>query len=258
MIATGLLFVHARCKGYLSFNTSLSHSLSCSLSLPLLSPRLHSLLFSWIFSPPVIYLILSLYPPLHTEAHTHTHRATDTGTTQYTYQCRETSPAVLFVHTVYLMDTHAVHSQGTDQHMHARTHTHMHSGLLCVFVSEGRDCWAHSYVKDAWFRNCFLRWHDCSSVCVCVCTCMIVHMNTKWSASQKIKGMPPSCQMVYLKWWKTCLLIKLRISVLSLILKAEKLPSYMTSWGRLDIYSMLSCDDWDSLAGVCTQEKFGL
>lgn len=253
MIATGLLFVHARCKGYLSFNTSLSHSLSCSLSLPLLSPRLHSLLFSWIFSPPVIYLILSLYPPLHTEARTHTQSHRHWDYTIHIPVQRNFSRSLVCAHGL----SHGHTCSAFTRYRSTHTHTHTHSGLLCVFVSEGRDCWAHSYVKDAWFRNCFLRWHDCSSVCVCV------HMHDRAHEYQvvsfpKNKRHAPSCQMVYLKWWKTCLLIKLRISVLSLILKAEKLPSYMTSWGRLDIYSMLSCDDWDSLAGVGTQEKFGL
>lgn len=142
MIATGLLFIHARCKGYLSFNTSLSHSLSCSLSPPSLSQVAFTSLFMNILSTSDLFNPVALPSTAHGSAHTHTHRATDTGTTQYTYQCRETSPAVLFVHTVYLMDTHAVHSQGTDQH----THTHTHALRLIVCICQWRQGLLSSFI----------------------------------------------------------------------------------------------------------------
>lgn len=206
-----------------------------------------------ILSTSDLFNPVALPSTAHGSAHTHTEPQTLGLHNTHTSAEKLLPQSCLCTRFISWTHMQCIHKVQINTH----THTHMHSGLLCVFVSEGRDCWAHSYVKDAWFRNCFLRWHDCSSVCVCV------HMHDRAHEYQvvsfpKNKRHAPSCQMVYLKWWKTCLLIKLRISVLSLILKAEKLPSYMTSWGRLDIYSMLSCDDWDSLAGVGTQEKFGL
>lgn len=156
------------------------HILTLSVSRSLLL-RLHSLLFSWIFSPPVIYLILSLYPPLHTQAHTATH-ATTTQYTQHTRkQCR------YFTYTRVSVHRHMQCIYKTQI-----THTHTHTALLCVFLGEGTDYWAHSYVKDAWFCNCFLGWHEDSTVhvrvqesvaaweCVCVCARAWV---CKWMSS---------------------------------------------------------------------------
>lgn len=140
MIATGLLFVHARCKGYLSFNTSLSHSLSCSLSLPLLSPRLHSLLFSWIFSPPVIYLILSLYPPLHTEAHTHTHSHRHWDYTIHIPVQRNFSRSLVCAHGLSHGHTCSAFTR------YRSTHTHTHALRLIVYICQWRQGLLSSFI----------------------------------------------------------------------------------------------------------------
>lgn len=140
MIATGLLFVHARCKGYLSFNTSLSHSLSCSLSLPLLSPRLHSLLFSWIFSPPVIYLILSLYPPLHTEAHTHTQSHRHWDYTIHIPVQRNFSRSLVCAHGLSHGHTCSAFTR------YRSTHTHTHALRLIVCICQWRQGLLSSFI----------------------------------------------------------------------------------------------------------------